>query len=219
MAGVELISLNWGHQTMEYSKVWERSVEVFKVEEANVAGGVDIKTEIYNASDKVIKYITFSYVAYNAVGDVISCTIKKKNVVAGKLTGPIGVNKTATAVFENMWYNNTVSKIAIKEITVQYMDDSLETIAGKELVCVYNGPHKTRMNYNSVYYEKRGRAEEAAARAEEERERKRKEEERKQAEERKKENEKAAVRSRIMFGIIVAAIVVFSIVVGCCFGV
>jgi len=197
MAGVELVSLRWGHQAKEYSTYLKRTVERFKVCETNSAGGADIETEIYNASEKTIKYITFSYVAYNSVGDVISCTIKKKNVVTGRLTGPIGVNETATVVFENMWYNTTISEVKIEEITVQYMDDSIETIAGADLPKVYD--YNRQLNKGTVYYEKRGKAEEEAAK-------KREEEKKKEAEE---NNKKAKIT-----GVIIAAFFVLMMVIG-----
>ena len=165
MAGVELTTFNW---------------------KLNGLGWMDISTGFYNASEKTIKYITFSYVAYNRVGDVVSCTVKKQSIVKGKITGPLEVNKDSWVEFENMLCNNTISEIKIKEVVVQYMDNSIETIAGADLKCIYNSQG---LNKDTVYYEKRGKAEEETKRKREEESKKREEESKKREEEYKKREE------------------------------
>ena len=191
MAGIELIALRWGHE--DYRKVFQDKKE-------NAANGFDVKTEFYNASDKVIKYLTFTYIAYNKVGDVITCTTTGKTVASCKVTGPMEVNERAGVTFDAVWYNPTLDKVEIKEVAIEYMDGSTETVAGADLVSIYEKPvtsgdlssfFSSTFNKNSVYYEKRGKREEAKA-----------------AEEKAKRNKMIG----IAIGIAFAAIIVISMV-------
>lgn len=52
-------------------------------------GGIEIEIIWQNTSNKTIKYITFSVIPYNAVGDVVSCDISDKTTANCKVTGPI----------------------------------------------------------------------------------------------------------------------------------
>ena len=116
------------------------SIEISKpLTTTNSAGGVSVfHTEFFNASEKEIKYLTFTYVPYNSVGDVVSCTIKKISEARCQLTGPIEPNRKDFIKWENLWYNPTISTAKIKEVKIQYMDDTEETISGEDIVDVEN---------------------------------------------------------------------------------
>lgn len=197
MASVELESLMWGHKTIKSSSTghvyegWEYN----RAEKAT--GGVGISNEIYNASEKVIKYLTFTYVAYNQVGDQVKCTVKGEYEAKGRLTGPIDPNEKATVKWDVLWYNPTISEVAIKEIHVEFMDGSEETIDGNDII-------KTS-SHESVYYKKRGKAEheEALKRAEE----------RKKADEEQKQNEILSKKraSVIKWSILAVIVVIIAI--------
>lgn len=120
---------------------------------ANSAGGIGAKHEYYNASDKTIKYVTFEYVPYNSVGDIVVDSISNKAEKKGKITGPIEPNEKVTAEWEILWYNPTIATAKVKSIFVQYMDGSEEVINENDI--------KYIDNEDSVYYEKRGRKEQA----------------------------------------------------------
>lgn len=108
------------------------------------AGGVDIIHEYYNAGEKDIKYITFSYIPFNSVNDLVASTIDGKTEVRGKLTGPISAKHKGGVVWDRMWYNPTVSKIAVTGIHIQFMDNTEEVIEGKDIVFMEDE--------NSAYY-------------------------------------------------------------------
>ena len=55
----------------------------------NSAGGVNFRVVWQNTSAKVIKYCDFSVVPYNAVGDSVLCTIRRKSEFTGRVTGPV----------------------------------------------------------------------------------------------------------------------------------
>ena len=58
---------------------------------------------------------------------------KQKFNITGKITGPIlAENKFDTSLWENAWYNNTITCIKITKVKVIYTDDSTYTYV-KEL--------------------------------------------------------------------------------------
>ena len=145
----------------------------------NAANGVGVKHDIYNGTDKVIKYVTFVYTAYNAVGDPVFCQIKHENEVSCKLTGPFNPDDRASVSWDCLWYNPTVHKIKIKEATIIYMDGSEETIPGDEI--------NSTGSAESVFQKKHG--EEIKKKAEE-RQKREEEAKAKKAEDEKQNNEK-----------------------------
>ena len=66
-----------------------------------------------------------------------------------QLTGPFFPDEKSEVRWDCLWYNPTVSEVTIKEIRVQYMDDTEEIIPGAEV--------KHTSDKNSVYYEKHGK--------------------------------------------------------------
>lgn len=124
MASIELISNDWGSS---YGDEW-------KVHEIHF-GWAGAVTQFYNASDKDIKYVTFRYAAYNAVGDLV---LDKSNngIASGRLVGPILPDYVVTVTFKDLWNSNLVKRIKIDEVFVEFMDGTTETISGNELVSV-----------------------------------------------------------------------------------
>lgn len=57
--------------------------------QVNSVGGVSPSIGYRNNSGKTIKYIDFTMVPYNAVGDAVSCTIRGYSSAVGEVTGPI----------------------------------------------------------------------------------------------------------------------------------
>ena len=129
------------------------SYEGWSYGKPNNVGGIGVKHEIYNASDKAMKYLTCVYLPYNQVVDVVSSTTTGESEARCKLTGPFSPNEKSEVQWEVLWYNSTVTKVKIKEVIIQYMDDTEETISGDDL--------KDISNKESVYYETRGKQEEA----------------------------------------------------------
>lgn len=55
----------------------------------NSAGGVSVRYNYQNCSEKTIKYLTLSFSAFNAVNDVCQCSIRGHIIQNVKNTGPI----------------------------------------------------------------------------------------------------------------------------------
>jgi hypothetical protein len=105
-------------------------IKKFYSTKANSAGGVDFNIIWQNRSNKTIKYATFKVEPYNAVGDIVNCTIRNTSTFSGKVTGPIKSNKWNGygTVWTNAWYNNTIKKIEITGVYIDYTDGSTEFI-------------------------------------------------------------------------------------------
>lgn len=104
----------------------------------NHVDGVGVKHDFFNASEKDIKYLTFVYEPYNQVGDVVTCQTSGETEGIGKLTGPIKSHEKYEVKWDALWYNPTITRVVIKEIHVQYMDNSEETIPGDQLLGLYD---------------------------------------------------------------------------------
>ena len=92
-------------------------------------GGVEWTFKIRNNSDKEIKYITFQWSCYNAVGDSISDEISGKSYVRIKFTGPLAPGETTGSKRNTtLFYNHAYANMKWNEITVEYMDGTTESI-------------------------------------------------------------------------------------------
>lgn len=112
-------------------------IRVSKVytENPNSAGGVNFNVIWQNTSDKVIKYCRFTVVPYNAVNDIVACTIRRESEYTGKVTGPVnpGQWNGEGTVWENAWYNNTIIKAKLTGIRIDYMDGTSEKLSGEDV--------------------------------------------------------------------------------------
>ena len=75
-------------------------------------------------SDKTIKYVDFEAVPINAVGDVVFCEIRRSSTFYGQETGPYkkGQGNSGAYLWENAWYNPSITSAQIRGIEVTYMD-------------------------------------------------------------------------------------------------
>ena len=73
-------------------------------------GGVSPSIGYRNNSDKTIKYIDFTMVPYNAVGDTVSCEIRGNSAATGRVTGPID-----TFAIDTDSTLHTITKIGMKD--------------------------------------------------------------------------------------------------------
>lgn len=105
----------------------------------NSAGGVDAHTVWKNTSNKTIKYISFQWTPYNAVGDVVDCEIRGFERAGGQVTGPIKPGQTYGYGYswDCVWYNNTIRKIDLTDIRIEYMDGSTKFIGPGDIEYVY----------------------------------------------------------------------------------
>jgi hypothetical protein len=95
----------------------------------NSAGGVSVKWSFKNNTDKTIKYASFWFTPYNAVNDVVQCSIKRKSTDGVKYTGPLGPGAFYQGcLWENAWYNSSISTCRLSHVYVEYMDGTEERI-------------------------------------------------------------------------------------------
>lgn len=116
----------------------------------NSAGGVDVKIEFKNTSEKPIKYLEFWLSPYNNVGDKVHDRIGRDSTAIIRYTGPLGVGKTNTfvaplnkpssnTIWRNTWYNHTIKCATIDKIAIEYMDNSTQTISDTALLLTRSG--------------------------------------------------------------------------------
>ena len=107
----------------------------------NSAGGVSLYIGFKNMSDKVIKYITFEVVPYNAVGDIVYCDIRDYANFRGQATGPYakgeGLAGNNSGYWDCAWYNYSITDVELKSIDIEYMDGTRESLSGNELNYVF----------------------------------------------------------------------------------
>ena len=133
------------------------TIEVGKIGTSRkISDAVEVGHLFYNTGEKEIKYIRFSYLPYNAVNDMVACTVSGKNEATGKLTGPIPPKYKGLVNWERMWYNPTITSAVLTHIHIQYMDNTEEVIDGKDIVCM-DDPNS--MYYNEITIPNRKKAE------------------------------------------------------------
>ncbi len=96
----------------------------------NSVGGVNTIIHWTNTTGKTIKYITFYVIAYNAVGDVVRCSIRRESPTVLKITGPIehGWGRLG-GQYSNVWYNRNISTLRITKIDIEFMDGTNTTLS------------------------------------------------------------------------------------------
>ena len=104
----------------------------------NSAGGAEPYIYWCNNSGKTIKYITFTAIPYNAVGDSVACTISGKKAVNLKITGPIEmITKEYDATYKLVYYHDgTSSQVS------SYRNDDL----------IYKSLEEMQSRKKSLYY-------------------------------------------------------------------
>lgn len=103
-------------------------------DDPNSAGGVDLHIVWQNTSSKTVKYATFTVEPYNAVGDVVSCSIRDHSQFSGQVTGPVrpGTVSGAGKVWETAWYNPTIVRARLVSIHLEYTDGSTADFSGDQ---------------------------------------------------------------------------------------
>ena len=87
-------------------------------------------------SSKTIKYITFTVDPYNTIGNKATCNIRRYSRFNGTITGPInsGVWRGNDGYsWEHAWYNNTIVKVKLVEINIEYMDGTTMKIGENDI--------------------------------------------------------------------------------------
>jgi hypothetical protein len=95
-------------------------------DESEYTNGTSTKIEVYNPMKKTIKYIWFSFVGYNAVGDIVSS--KGQTIRTVKAIGPIKEKETGSYEFPYVWLTDIVQTAKLKSIKIQYMDGTFKLV-------------------------------------------------------------------------------------------
>jgi len=91
-------------------------------DESEYTEGTSAKITVYNPTNKTIKYLWFSFVGFNPVGDKVIDRRSGTSVVTKKAVGPIAKGETGTYTFEYVWFTDIVETAKIASIKVLYMD-------------------------------------------------------------------------------------------------
>ncbi len=96
----------------------------------------DMKLNIVweNTSDKVVKYATFYYHPYNAVGDRVSDLSDWGKDTRRRVTGPIepgDVNGKGGSW--GYWSNSDIVGMIITKVEIEYMDETTEEVSANEI--------------------------------------------------------------------------------------
>ncbi len=119
MAKLYIWNLKIGHEG--YENGWHNGV--------NSVGGWSVTWSFKNNTEKTIKYASFWFTPYNAVGDEVFCSVKGKSTDGVKYTGPLapgGIHQGS--LWENAWYNYSLSTVKLSHVYVEYMDGTEERI-------------------------------------------------------------------------------------------
>jgi len=101
-------------------------IDKISITECNSLGGtnVGIKCTLFNK--KPIKYMHFTFRAYNRVGDPEKCRIKNEYLVDARIIGPINSDiENGSEYFyewENVWWNSAIAYARIVSWKIIYMD-------------------------------------------------------------------------------------------------
>lgn len=95
----------------------------------NSAGGVGCQIKIYNASNKIIKYVDFTVIPFNRVFDKTYSEIDGQSSKTIQIVNFIEPNTFYTAEWENIWYNHTISFMEIEQIKVTFKDNTVNYIS------------------------------------------------------------------------------------------
>lgn len=100
----------------------------------NSAGGYSVKWDFKNTTGKTIKYASFWFTPYNAVNDIVSCDIRGKSTDGVRCTGPMADGQIHYGtLWENAWYNHTISTVRMTHVFVEYMDGTSERIPASDI--------------------------------------------------------------------------------------
>lgn len=99
------------------------------IAEMNSAGGVTVAMNAqYFKKSKTIKYLHFTLIPYNAVGDKIKCEIRGTSEFIGRVTGPVTSQYEPFFWFwETAWYNSAIKCIKVSKVKVEYTDGTTYT--------------------------------------------------------------------------------------------
>ena len=106
----------------------------------NGVGGFEVKYNLFNNTDKTVKYVYLSIEPINAVGDVVESSVGDGSKRTLKVTGPIEpytlliTDRGAFMHTDILWYNGSIKSLRIIQVEIEYMDGSKAIIDGKNVI-------------------------------------------------------------------------------------
>jgi hypothetical protein len=97
-------------------------------DESEYTEGTSFFINVANPTDKTVKYLWFTVVGYNAVGDPVRDHIRNASSITVKGVGPIVKDASGEYSFKYLWHTDLVQTYKISKIKVQYMDGSVKQI-------------------------------------------------------------------------------------------
>lgn len=88
----------------------------------------DVSIEVINPFKQKIKYISFTFQAFNAVDDPVKDGISGATLKSVKGIGPIGYGEKGSYKFESVFYSKIISTMRITQIKIQFFDGATKTI-------------------------------------------------------------------------------------------
>ena len=105
--------------------------------------GTGFEVEIFNPTKKTIKYITFTVVGLNAVGDPVRDSVRGNSPKLRGI-GPIEPGETGSYSKDYMWMTDIVQSFRIQSVKVEYMDGS------SRIVSDVNKVRLSKQNYEAL---------------------------------------------------------------------
>ena len=99
----------------------------------NFVSGIDVDIVFKNLSKKTIKYIYFTAIPYNKVGDIVESEIGGKIEASLAYTGPLRPEEETATHYDAIWYNSTIVYSKLIELNVIFMDNTEYTYSEKEI--------------------------------------------------------------------------------------
>jgi len=90
---------------------------------------VDVDITVINPYKKKIKYIWFTLIAFNPVGDPVRHGINGKSEITVQGVGPIEYAAKGTYNFEDVFYSSVIETMRVKQIKIQFFDGTYKIIA------------------------------------------------------------------------------------------
>lgn len=103
-------------------------------DESEHTEGTSVFVNVYNPGSKTIKYIWFSFVGKNPVGDKVLDRVRKTSTITTRGVGPIKPNESGSYTFEYAWFTDMVSTANIVSIKIQFMDGTFKTITNPKTI-------------------------------------------------------------------------------------
>lgn len=104
-------------------------------DESEYTNGTGIKFEVINTANKTIKYISFTLLGLNGVGDPVKGKLGA-NTITVKGVGPIEPHQSGSYDFEYAWLSDLIQEVKITSVKIQYMDNTFKVISNPQSVII-----------------------------------------------------------------------------------